>query len=98
MIFDDFVELMDAEDFKDFGDFDKVTKKRSPYRDLHALMLLAELLPGTGKVLEGSGHETVYLNIDVQKLAPLLTPEIVYELKHCGVLYDEDTASLMLFT
>lgn len=97
MIFDDFVELMDNEDFKDFGDFSKVSKKRSPYRDLHALMLLSELLPGTGKVLGGSDHETVYLSFDVHELVPLLTPEIVYELKHCGVLYDEDNEALMMF-
>lgn len=97
MIFDDFVELMDTENFDDFGDFDKVTKKRSPYKDLHAFMLLAELMPGEWNIVGSAEHDKIYLSLNVVDLAPFLTPELVYELMHCGIMYDSDAEALAMY-
>lgn len=72
----------------EYGKFEKVEPKRSRRRDLHAFMLLDELLPGDGQVLLSSEHDEVYLGFDDDELAAVITEEQVLELVRCGVRHD----------
>lgn len=92
--------------------FGRVRDKRTSRADLHALILLDELAPSDGDIIARTKTETVYigkeqtlptivstiyLNVDPYVLAAVATPEQVEDLVRCGVDYDEETRSLVLY-
>lgn len=82
-----------------FDDFDNLPAKRSPWRDIHAFLLLSEILPQDSafKMVSAAEHDVIWLDVDAEKLAAVITPEQVVELDACGVFYDSGTDSLSMF-
>lgn len=80
--------------------FQNVTNKRSRRPDMHAFIVLDELLPGDGKgdLISAAEHDQFFLDIEPEALARVATEEIVLDLVRCGVSYDEENESLFLFT
>lgn len=98
---------MELEEFKlrlgedgpeEFLHFKAVEHKLSRRPDLHAFLLLDQLIPGDKDIISGAAHDQFYLSIDPEELAPLITPEQVTDLIRCGVIYEEETDSLFMFT
>jgi hypothetical protein len=89
------------ERFQQFEDeflkFGRVETKRSNRRDLHAFMLLDELLPGARPMIAASEHDEFYLDIDCGKLAEVVTDEQIKELHRCGVRHDKGYDCLCMF-
>lgn len=74
----------------EFLKFERVETKRSRRADLHGFILLDELVPGDRDILAGAEHDEVYLSIDVDDLAAVVTEAQVIELVRCGVRCDGD--------
>ncbi len=80
--------------------FQNVANKRSRRPDMHAFIVLDELLPGDGKgdLISAAEHDQFFLDIEPEALARVATEEIILDLVRCGVSFDEETESLFLFT
>lgn len=74
----------------EFLKFERVETKRSRRADLHGFILLDELVPGDRDILAGAEHDEVYLSIDEDELAAVVTEAQVIELVRCGVRCDGD--------
>ena len=66
--------------------------------DLAAFILLDQLCPATIDIVGCAEHDEIYLNIEVEELAKVITEEQVIELIRCGVMYDDQHDSLCMFT
>ena len=71
----------------EFLKFERVVTKRSRRADLHGFILLDELTPTANDrdILAGAEHDEVYLSIDDDELAAVVTEAQVIELVRCGV-------------
>jgi hypothetical protein len=77
---------------------DCITERLSQMDDLHAFLLLDKLVPGQQNIIDGASHDEIYISIDVDKLAEVITPEQIQELIRCGIMYSDEVDSLMMFT
>jgi len=82
-----------------YVDWKQVQNKRSNRRDLHAFLLLDSLVPCDkgNDIISAAEHDQIFLDTDPEKLAAVVTDEIVLELVRSGVCYDESTDSLFMF-
>lgn len=64
--------------------------------DIHAFILLNHLVPGRQNMVSGTEHDKIYLGIDPDKLAKVVTEKQVIELIRCGVMFEDD--HLCMFT
>jgi len=80
--------------------FQNVANKRSRRPDMHAFIVLDELLPGDGKgdLISAAEHDQFFLDIEPEALARVATEEIILDLVRCGVSFDGENESLFLFT
>ena len=80
--------------------FQNVANKRSRRPDMHAFIVLDELLPGDGKgdLISAAEHDQFFLDIEPEALARVATDELILDLVRCGVSFDEENESLFLFT
>jgi len=80
----------------EFLKFDRVANKRSQRRDLHAFLLLDELVPGKSDIVDAAGHDQIWLSILFDEFPETVTEEQVIELIRCGVFLEEDTLSMFV--
>ena len=88
----------------EFLKWERVDPKRSVRADLHAFLLLDEILPpnpcpggGYSRMVAWARHDEIYLSVDCDRLAEVITDAQVLELTRCGVRYDENHDSLCMF-
>jgi hypothetical protein len=74
----------------DFLKFELVENPRSKRPDLHAFLLLEELVPGDKDILDAAEHDEVWLSIELSELEGKITEEQLLELIRCGIRCDED--------
>lgn len=92
----DFNEL--SEKFEDeFLQFDMIEAKRSRRPDLHAFLLLDELVPGDRDIIGAAHHDEFFIDVDCDELIKVLTVAHWIELTRCGVRYDRENDSLAMF-
>ncbi len=73
----------------EFIKFERVENKFSKRSDLHAFILLDKILPGESDIVEAAEHDEIYLGVDEEELAKVITEEQVLELVRSGVSYGE---------
>ena len=98
MELEEFKARMGEDEPEEFLNFPAVEHKLSQRPDLHAFLLLDQLVPGTTDIISGAEHDQFYLSVDPEDLAPLITSEQATDLIRCGVIYDEETDSLFMFS
>jgi hypothetical protein len=81
----------------EFLKFKRVKNPPTKRHDLCAFMLLDQLLPEGHEMLGAAGHDEVWLNIDPEKLAPVITKEQILTLVRCGIRYSDSDSSLCMF-
>ena len=82
----------------DYLKFELVKNKRSTRADLHAFLLLDELVPGTHDIVSYAEHDEIFLSIDARDLEKAgISEEQIHELVCCGVMYDAENDSLSMF-
>lgn len=67
--------------------FDAIKNKRSNRPDLHAFLLLDELVPGCADIISSVDFDTCWLSIDAWSLAVVVDETRIDELVRCGVRY-----------
>lgn len=81
----------------EFLTFHLVAEPRSQRRDLHAFLLLDELVPGSKPLISAAEHDEYYLEIDCEALNKVATDEQLLELRRCGIRYDSEFDCLAVF-
>lgn len=89
-------ELFDKHD-DDFIKFERVKNKLSSRPDIHAFILLNQLVPGDYDMVSAAEHDEIFLDVDPEELAKVATEEQIVELIRCGVRYSGETGSLAMF-
>lgn len=75
--------------------FSRVAQPRSSRPDLHAFLLLNELVPDTKDIVSAAGHDEIWLSPSLDDLvAAGITEDQVIELARCGVRISEDSLSM----
>lgn len=77
--------------------FELVENKKSRRSDIHAFLLLDELLPGDNDIVSWAGHDEICLGVDLEDLNKVITDEQILELIRCGVRYDGQYDALAMF-
>ena len=75
---------------EEFLKFDRVERKRSQRPDLHAFLLLDEIVPGRADIVCAAEHDEIFLDVDLDDLAAKATREQIVELVRCGVRLDHE--------
>lgn len=81
----------------EFLKFDRVQKKTSHRRDLHAFNLLDKLVTGVGQIICSAEHDQIWLDINPEDLVGIASEDQIIELIRCGVMYDGETDMLSMF-
>jgi len=81
----------------DYLKFEKIENKKSTRPDIHAFILLNEIFPGSRDMVCASGHDNIWLDVDLDDCEKLTDGQIL-ELVRCGVMTDEESGSLAMFT
>lgn len=81
----------------EYIEFAKVEEKRSRRPDLHAFLLLDELVPGDGDMITAADHDEYWLSVDREAVAEVITEKQVVELIRCGVRLDDFGAGFCFF-
>lgn len=94
---------------EEFLKFERVANKRSMRADLHAFLLLDEIVPPeptrgrpdvkdeASDMVAAAEHDEIWLETDVGKLAERATEDQIVELIRCGVRFDDGVDSLCMF-
>ena len=81
----------------EYAHFERIEKKRSTKRDLHAFLLLEELVAGDREMIASAEHDLIWLGTDVEALAKVITEDQLVELVRCGVRFDGFNKTLAMF-
>jgi hypothetical protein len=82
---------------EDFLRFESIQNKRSTAADVHAFLLLLELVPGDGDIVSASEHDEFFLSTNCDALAEVATEEHIRELVACGVMHSREYDCLSMF-
>lgn len=85
--FDEFDSLPDV-------DWQDVPNKRHPIKDIHALILVAELFPEEEDVIVGTHGDVIFVGGDIDDLP--LSREQAWELYNASVFYSHDSNTLAI--
>lgn len=77
--------------------FDRIKVKLSNRPDLHALILLDQLVPGEHDIVSAAEHDEIWLSVDPDDLVKVATEAQIVELMRCGVRYDKNLNSFCFF-
>ncbi len=93
----DLKEIFDRFD-DEFLKFERVEEKLHSRPDVCAFLLLDKLVSRPGRdMVTVAEHDEIYLDTDCEQLARVATEADIRTLRRCGVLYNEDIESLMMF-
>lgn len=88
-------EMFELSESMEYIEFADIEPKLSNYRDLHGMMLLEKLQPGTGdSMIACAEHDQIWYDIDLEKLWEVITQDQVNQLNTCGIWYEEEHDSL----
>ena len=66
-------------------------------KDIKAFERLQSLVPSSGPIISGAGHDEIYLSTVPEDLAAVASEDDVIFLLNCGVSFDEDLDSFSMF-
>jgi hypothetical protein len=81
----------------DYCKFRFVEFRRSKRPDIHAFLLLDEIVPGDTDMVSAAEHDEIYLSVSPEDLGRLATESQILDLIRCGVRLDRSTDSLAMF-
>jgi hypothetical protein len=89
------VERFDAV-HDEFLKFERIENKRNTRSDMHAFLLIDELMPGTDDIVCSCEYDQIYLAGDLEEINDIITDEQVLELVRCGVMISDDSLSMFV--
>lgn len=81
----------------EFLHFDRVENPRHQRPDLCAFLMLHDLVHGHSDMVASAEHDEIWLDVDREALAAVVTDDIVRDLVRCGVRYDDEVESLAMY-
>jgi len=81
-------------------DFDGFEKRKNPIkddfvrRDLVAFVKLQTLVPGDDRIIAGAEHDKIWLGIELEDLAKVITEEDIKFLVDCGVFIEDESLTM----
>lgn len=82
----------------EFLKFEKVVQPQSKRADVHAFIVLAGLTPDKKRdIISGAEHDIIFLGVDIDELAPIITVEQVDDLARSGVFYSSEYDCLVMY-
>lgn len=97
MTTEELIEAFGEDGNEEYLQFDRVQNPRSKRPDLHAFLLLDELVPGTSAIVAGASHDQISIGVHPEELAAVISIEQILELVRCGVFYSKEGDSLSMF-
>lgn len=95
---DDLRELFEKHDAAFLHDKELASGYRKSARpDLCAFVLLDALLPGNKDMVACAEHDEIWLDVDLDLLAEIVTEADVLALVQCGVRIDDEVDSLAMY-
>lgn len=82
---------------KEYIKFDNIENKLSSRPDIHAFILLNQLVPGNRNMVTAAEHDVFYLDVRPEQLDETATEEQMLDLIRCGVMYDSEVDGLSMF-
>jgi len=82
------------DDRDEFLKFDRVRDRYSNRTDLHAFILLDKLIPSDYDIISGAEHDEIYLGIDIEELAKVISEDDILTLIRCGCRLDSEGISM----
>jgi hypothetical protein len=78
--------------------FKEIANKKSQRADLHAFLLLDQIMPQKDgpDLICSATHDQIFLDFDLRKLGEVITQEQLEELSACGVFVQDDALSLFV--
>lgn len=92
----DIIEIFNKHD-KEFLEFEKVEIKLSKRPDIHAFILLDQLVPGDADIIAAAEHDEIYLDVEPEQLEKVASELQIIDLIRCGVRYDKQTGGFCMF-
>lgn len=89
-------DRISEEEFLQFGRIPE-ERRLSNRADLHAFLLLDQLVPGTGDMVSAAEHDEFFLDVSPDELAKVATEEQITDLIRCGVRYHMEFDCLAMF-
>ena len=77
--------------------FDRVETKLSKRADLHAFILLDQLVPQSIDMIAGADHDVIYLEVEPSQLEKVATDDHILDLYRCGVHFSTEYDCLVMF-
>jgi hypothetical protein len=77
--------------------FEDVAHKFSTRPDIHVFILLNDLLPGRHDMVDCAEHDEIWLDVDVDQLAGVITEQQIADLVACGFHFDTDVERIHSF-
>lgn len=78
--------------------FEHVEKRLHSRPDLHAFLMLDQLVPSTKDMIAGAEHDKIYLEVRPSELEESsITENQVIDLIRCGVFYDTEYDCFAMF-
>ena len=74
----------------EFLKFDRVENKLHTRPDIHAFILLDQLVPDKGDMVAGASHDEIYLDTTPEDAFKAATEAQLIDLIRCGVRYSDD--------
>jgi hypothetical protein len=81
----------------EFLKFERIEKPLSPRRDIHAFLLLDQIVPGKRPIISAAEHDEYYLDIECDEFAGKVTDDQIRDLYRCGIRYDPSNDCLCVF-
>lgn len=78
--------------------FDLVENKYSERSDLHAFILIDKIFPEKTAIIGHAAHDQIFIGVEIEELAKVITEEQILELVRSGVSYDSNYDCLYMFT
>jgi len=82
----------------EFLKFERVENKLSSRPDIHAFILLNQLVPGEFDMVSDAQHDEIFLEVSPDQLVAAATEKQLIDLHRCGVRHDSQYDCLCMFT
>lgn len=97
MTSEDIKRVFSDDDDNEHLKFERVQNKRSERRDLHAFIVLSELLPSSLPIISGAEYDQIWIEADPEDLAQKATEQQLIDLRRAGLCYDSGVESFYMF-
>lgn len=98
MTLEEMIAIIEPQDdiHPEYSEFELVENKLSARSDLHAFILLDQLVPGNDDIVSDADHDTIWLGVESEELAAVVTEEQLTDLVRCGLSYDAEHDSFSM--